>query len=141
MGGVDLDRFRAGYLRSTEALHRGDAAEAFGWIGPGFEWHVLADSLPADVRPEAPPVLRGREAVIAYFVQLLEEWEWRPSPREFIDPGDGTVVVRAEGVLTGRATGLRGRVRFTQTWELGPDGIPSRVRERLDEYSLEPPAE
>jgi hypothetical protein len=139
MGGVDLDRFSAGYRRNTEALRRGDPAAAFAWVGPDFEWHVLADSLPADVRPESPPVLRGREAVIAYFEQLLEEWGWRPEAKEFIDPDDGTIVVKAEGVLTGRATGLRGLVSFTQTWELGPDGVPVRARERLDGYSLEPP--
>jgi ketosteroid isomerase-like protein len=139
MGGVDLDRFSAAYWRNTEALHRGDPAAAFAWIGPDFEWHVLADSLPADVRPETPPVLRGREAVIAYFEQLIEDWDWRPEPREFVEPGDGTVMVRAEGVITGRATGLRGRVQYTQTWEFGLDGLPARVRERLDSYSLEPP--
>ena len=137
MGRVDLDRFRAGYRRNTQALHRGDVEEAFAWIPPNFEWHVLAESLPADIRPDAPPVLRGREAVVGYFQHLIDDWDWRPEGREFVEAGEGTVVVRAEGVLTGRATGLRGLVRFTQAWELGPDGVPVRVRERLDDYSLE----
>jgi hypothetical protein len=134
---VDLARFRAGYLRNTESLHRGDPQAAFAWIPPEFEWHVLAEALPADIRPEAPPVLRGREEVVEYFGQLIEEWDWRPEPREFDDPGDGTVVVRAVGVLTGRATGLRGKVRFTQVWEIDEAGVPIRVRERLDDYRLE----
>src|ERR671923_1295618 len=77
MGGVDLDRFSAGYRRNTEALHRGDLEAAFGWIPPEFEWHVLADSLPGDIRPDAPPVLHGREAVVSYFQQLIEDWNWR----------------------------------------------------------------
>jgi hypothetical protein len=82
-------------------------------------------------------VLRGREQVVAYFGELTEDWNWRPEGREFDAPGDGSVVVRAVGVLTGRATGLRGEVRFTQVWELGDDGVPIRVRERLDDYWLE----
>ena len=137
MGGVDLDRFSAGYRRNTEALHRGDLEAAFSWIPPEFEWHVLADSLPGDIRPEAPPVLRGRAQVIEYFREMTEDWDWRPEPREFSDPGDGTIVVQASGMLRGRATGLRGVVHYTQTWELNADGIPVRVRERLDDYSLE----
>jgi hypothetical protein len=82
-------------------------------------------------------VLRGKEEVIAWFRQIFEQWQWRPEGREFDDPGDGTVVVHASGTLRGRATGLRGEVRFTQIWEFSDEGVPVRVRERLDDYWLE----
>jgi len=137
MGRIDLDRFIAGYRRNTELLHRGDVEKAFAWVPPELEWHVLADSLPEDIYVEAQPILRGREEVLAYFRQMAEDWDWRPEGREFDDPGDGTVVVRAVGTMTGRASGLRGEVRFTQVWVLGEDGVPVRVRERLDDYWLE----
>lgn len=137
MPAVDLQRFRAGYQRSTQALIDGDPERAFAWMPLEFEWHVLSESMPTDMRPERSPVLRGREEVVAYFKQLHEDWDWRPEGREFEDPGDGTVVVHAVGQITGRVTGLRGEVRFTQIWELGEDGVPVRARERLDDYWLE----
>jgi ketosteroid isomerase-like protein len=137
VGNVDLDRFRVAYARSTEALRTGDVDTAFAWVPAEFEWHVLAESLPADVRPEAPPVLHGRGEVVAWFRQIQEEWGWRPEPREFEDPGDGTIVVRAAGTLHGHATGLSSEIRFSQVWEFNEQGVPVRVRERLDDYWLE----
>jgi hypothetical protein len=52
-----------------------------------FEWHVLADEVPDNVPIEAPPVLRGREQVVAYFRQLATDWDWRPEPRSSSTPG------------------------------------------------------
>jgi hypothetical protein len=136
MGAVDLDRFRAGYLRNAEALNRGEPEAAFAWVPPELEWHVLADA-PPEVPIAPASVLRGREEVVRYFSQLIEEWNWQLHPREFVDPGDGTVVVHAVGTLTGRTSGLRGEIDFTQVWELREDGVPMRVRERLDDWSLQ----
>jgi ketosteroid isomerase-like protein len=133
----DLERFRAGYERNMAAVRDGEIERAFAWVTPEFEWHVLAESMPADVRPESSPVLRGREEVIEYFRHLKEDWDWRPEPLGFTPQGDGTIRVRAVGFITGRVTGLRGEVRFTQVWELDDSGVPVRARERLDDYWLE----
>jgi hypothetical protein len=57
--------------------------------------------------------------------------------QEFIDPGDGTLVVRCVGTMRGRTTGLRGTVRFTQAWHFDEHTLPWAVRERLDDYRLE----
>jgi ketosteroid isomerase-like protein len=137
MARVDLDRFRAAYTRSTEALRAGDIDAAFGWVPGEFEWHVLAESVAGDAPPDAPPVLHGRDEVVAWFGKTQEEWGWRPEAQDFDDPGDGTIVVHAKGVLHGRATGLRSEVRFSQVWEFDDHGVPVRVRERLDDYWLE----
>jgi SnoaL-like protein len=140
---VDLERFKAGYLRNADALNRHDVDTALGWIRPEFEWHVLGDAMPAEVRPLAPPVLRGPEEARTYFEHLLVDWGYRLEPHEFEDPGDGTVVVRAVGLIQGRASQLRGEVRFTQVWRLDENGWPVRADERLDDYFLEdlPPAD
>ena len=137
MGEVDLARFRVGWERTAAALAEGRVAEAFAWVPDDFEWRVLSESLPPAAGVLTQPVLHGREEVIEFFEHLHEDWAWRPEPREFQDPGDGTIVVRVVGLMTGRATGLRGEVRFTQTWELGPDGYPVRAREQLEDYRLE----
>jgi ketosteroid isomerase-like protein len=137
MPAPDLERFRAGYERNMAAVRDGDIERAFAWIPPDFEWHVLAESLPLDLRPEQSPVLRGPDEVLAYFRELSEDWNWRPEPKEFELQDDGTIVVHAVGHITGRVTGLRGEVRFTQIWELREDGVPVRARERLDDYWLE----
>ena len=144
MAPVDLERFRAAYLRNIEAMNHGELEAAFAWVSPELEWHVLADSLPADIRPDSPPVLRGRHEVIDFMRHWREDWDWSPQPVEFIDPGDGTVVVRAFGTLRGRASGLLGEAHFRQVWELDEDGVPLAVRERLDEWflrDLPPPTE
>lgn len=137
MAAIDITQFRAAYLRNTELLNRGEQEAALAWIPPEFEWHVLADALPEEVRIETPPVLQGRAQVVGYFKEMAEDWDWRPEPQEFIDPGDGTIVVRSIGTLRGRATGLKGEVRFTQVWHLDERGVPRTVRERLDDYALE----
>jgi len=134
---IALERFRVAYIRNNEALNREGPEVAFAWLPPDFEWDVLADALPTQFRIETPPVLRGPKEVIAYFKQTQDEWDWQPRPEEFSDPGDGTIVVRAEGAITARSTGLRGIIRFTQTRHFGPDGVPRKVRERLDDYFLE----
>ena len=143
MAGIDLERFKAGYMRNADAVNRRDIDAAFGWISPGFEWHVLGEAMPADVRPLAPPVLRGPEEVRKYFEHLVGDWDYHLEPRSFEDPGDGTVVVHAVGVIQGRASRLRGEVRFTQVWRFDDSGRPVRADERLDDYFLEdlPPGE
>jgi hypothetical protein len=134
---VALERFRTAYIRNNEALNRDGPELAFARLPADFEWDVLADALPPQLRIETPPVLRGPEQIVSYFKQTREEWDWQPHPEEFSDPGDGTIVVRVEGAITARATGLRGIIRFTQTWYFDEDGIPCKVRERLDDYFLE----
>jgi hypothetical protein len=134
---VELERFRAAYLQNNAVLNGEGPDGAFAWVIPDFEWHVLGDAVPLELRVEAPPVLHGRDEVISYPRQMADEWEWQPEADDFTDPGDGTLVVRVQGAITGRATGLKGVVRFTQVWHFDEHGVPIQVRERLDDYFLE----
>ena len=77
---IDLDVFRAAYLRNNELMNRGEIEAAFEWVPSDFVWYVLGDALPGQDRLEAPPVLRGREAVIEFFTEMAEAWAWRPKP-------------------------------------------------------------
>lgn len=78
-----------------------------------------------------PRVMRGRDAVIAAFQGLLEEFpDWRVEPQQFIEAGQA-VLVRNVGTATGRESGVPIRQEFTQVWTFR-DGRPVLVREFID---------
>jgi len=124
-------------LRNNASLKDDGPEAAFVWVPPDFEWHVLGDAVPPQVRIEAPPVLRGRGQVVSYFRQMADEWEWQPEAEAFDEPGDGTIVVSVRGALRGRASALTGVIQFTQVWYFDENGVPVQVRERLDDYYLD----
>jgi ketosteroid isomerase-like protein len=131
---VDLAVFEAVYRRNQEAFNNRDLDTAYGWLPQDFEWYALPVVLP----PHDTDMLVGPDEVREAFAKWLDEWDWRAEPEEFIDPGDGTIVVRCAGSLRGPKTGMRSTYRYMQVWELAPEGRPLRVRERLD--SVAPPA-
>ncbi|HZA89221.1 MAG TPA: nuclear transport factor 2 family protein [Solirubrobacterales bacterium] len=54
--------------------------------------------------PDLGRLLRGREAVKAWFAQVLGTFDWRVEADEFIDAGDAIVVV-ARQIARGRGSG------------------------------------
>ena len=119
-----LDRFERAYLASNAAFNRHDFGAAFHGFHPELEWHTVADV-------PGPRVMRGRDAVVAAFQGLLEEFpDWRVEPREFIAAGQA-ILVRNVGTATGRESGVPIRQEFTQVWTFR-DGRPALVREFLD---------
>lgn len=119
-----LDQFRRAYLASNEAFNRHDFEAAFYGFHPDVEWHTVAD-VPGE------RVMRGRDAVVAAFQGLLDEFpDWRVEPEEFAEAGPA-ILVRNVGVATGRESGVPIRQPFTQVWTFR-DGRPILVREFLE---------
>jgi ketosteroid isomerase-like protein len=98
------------------------------------------DSLLAPYHPEAEthhhphaheliqgPTLIGREGVLRFFEQWLEEWEdVRYEPVELVDPGGDRFMVLSEIVGKGRESGVPVRQQFAQLFEMN-DGWIVRV--------------
>ena len=119
-----MDLFEPAYLASNAAFNRHEFDAAFHGFHPDLEWHTVADV-------PGPRVMRGRDAVIAAFQGLLEEFpDWHVEPEEFIEAGEA-ILVRNLGTATGRESGVPTRQPFTQVWTFR-DGRPILVREFLD---------
>jgi predicted SnoaL-like aldol condensation-catalyzing enzyme len=74
-------------------------------------------------------VLRGRDAVVDYFSGVRDTGEWKVESVEFIDGGEGGVVIHQRGTGKGSTSGIVLTLDFFQIWELGSDGLVVRVRE------------
>jgi SnoaL-like domain len=135
MSAPALDRFRAAFLRNVEAMNRGDMETAFGWVPPSFEWQPLPE-LAVPAISDLPRVMRGPEEVQSFFRMLFEDWAWQVEPVKFEQEEDAIVVLMA-GSWTGPHTGIEAGIQFTQTWEFGADGAPTRVLERVERAELE----
>ena len=112
------EAFRAG----QRAFNEGDFETAFAALAEDVEWHF---------GPWVPDggVIRSREALIRYYEGLQDAGEWQAEPQEFIDAGEGRVVVHQRGRWVGRTTQIEGTRDSFLLWEMGADGFVFRVRE------------
>lgn len=123
-GRPPLDLFKRAYLASNEAFNRQDFESAFHGFHPELEWHTVADV-------PGPRVMRGRDAAVAAFRGLLEEFpDWRVEPQEFLEAGEA-ILVRNVGMGTGRESGVPITQPFTQVWTFR-ERRPILIREYLD---------
>src|SRR3954469_7478564 len=102
-----VEAFAKGHRPGQAAFNQGEFEEEFAGIAPDVEWHILP------LLPDAG-VLKGPDAVVRYFKGVREGIDWRVSAQEFIDGGNGRVVVRQRGNATGRTTGVAGTAEFFQ---------------------------
>ena len=112
------EAFRAG----QRAFNEGDFKTAFAALAEDVEWHFGAWV------PDGG-VIRSREALIRYYEGLQDAGKWQVEPQEFIDAGEGRVVVHQRGRWVGRTTGIEGSRDSFLLWEMGADGLVFRVRE------------
>jgi ketosteroid isomerase-like protein len=82
--------------RGYDAFNRGDIDGVLELCAPHVEWN--------DIDVLDTPAVKGKDAVRAYFVTILEPWEVvRREPEEMIDLGDDRVLALIH--LTGRGKG------------------------------------
>ena len=119
-----IDIFAAGFREYMKAFRERDYERAFAAVAPDVEWHLLRSF------PEAGSVIRGREALIRFFVEGESAMsDWVLEPLEFIDAGESCVVVHVRGHGHGRTTHIEGMLAFFQVHEVGSDGLIVRIRE------------
>ena len=87
--------------RANEAFASGDVATALDLLDPAIEWHGTVGGM------DEGRVAHGREEVVQGFLEYFENWE-RIELRadEYIDAGDGGVVVFHHEVAKGRQSGV-----------------------------------
>ncbi len=117
-----VDAFAKAMRVAQRAFNKGDFETAFAGLDPNVEWHSGSWVLDGGV-------LAGREEVIRLFVRALDAGDWQVEAVEFIDAGEGCVIVHQRGRSVGRTTRIGGTMDFFQLWETGPDGLVVRVRE------------
>lgn len=62
---------------------------------------------------------RGRDEVIAFFKDLLNEWpDWRTDLLSFSEPEPGVIVVGFRAHGTGRTSGIPMSTEAAQVWDL-----------------------
>jgi ketosteroid isomerase-like protein len=122
MSQENVDALAEGVRTGQQAFNDGDFEAAFAGLAPGVEWHVGAWIVDA-------AVLRGREAVVAYFRSALDAGDWKVEALDILDAGAGLFVIHQRGRSVGRTTRIQGTKDFFQVWETGRDGLIVRVRE------------
>jgi hypothetical protein len=128
--------FRAAYLRNNELMNRGDVETALDWIPARLNGTCSPMPCPDKIGLKRLPCWADASRRLDSSERWPRNGTGGPSPRSSLIPGDGTILVHASEVLRRPATGLGGRVRFTQVWHFDEDGMPAAVRERLDEHHL-----
>lgn len=117
-----LEAFAASRREAQEAFNRGEFKTAFAGLAPDVEWRLL---------PSLPDtgVLNGRDAVIRYFSGVADVGAWKVEALEFIDAGEGRVLIHQRGTGTGTASGITQSLDFFQIWEVSQDGLVRSVQE------------
>lgn len=118
MSEQDVELLRAGY----EAFNAGELD--YNLLDPEVEWHNF---------PTAPePVFHGREGVRKWRANIADSFEeLRIEPEEFIDVGDGRVVVVSTMRGRGKGSGVEVTAPLANVWTLR-DGLAVLVRSYTD---------
>ena len=117
-----VQAFAEAHHKAQAAFNQGDFEDALAGLAQDVRWEALPGL------PDAG-LLEGRDAVIRHFQTVREGIDWQVVAQEFIDAGDGRVVVHQRGTAKGRATGIAGSRDFFQVWEIGDGGLVVRVSE------------
>jgi uncharacterized protein len=118
----NIDTLKQGY----EAFGRGDLDAASENFSDEIRWE----------NPEAPQVpnngvTEGKDAVIALFAQLGDNWSsFEIVPDEFIESGE-TVVVLSHGNATAKETGKEVKLPWVHVWRFR-DGKATEVQALTD---------
>lgn len=117
-----VEAFARAHREAQEAFSRGDFETAFAGLASDVEWHLLPSLLETGT-------LHGRDAVISFFRGIRDGIDWDVRAQEFIDAGEGRVIVHQHGEAVGRTTRIEGERDFYQLWEIGSEGRVIRITE------------
>jgi hypothetical protein len=122
MSQENVDVFAEAMRAAQRQFDEGDFERAFAGLAFDVEWDTASYVIDGGL-------LRGRQAVIDYFVRNRDAGDWSVEAQDFTNAGEGRIVVHQRGRAAGRTTRIEGTIDFFQVWEFGADGLVVRVRE------------
>jgi ketosteroid isomerase-like protein len=118
-----LRAFRQLFEEANRAWNEGDVKGAYAALPDEMDY-CLAPTWP-DAR-----VLRGRDEVIAFFEDFQRTFpDARTGSHEFIERGEGTVIVGFRVTGSGRSSGAGTEMEIWQVWQVSDERTPISVNE------------
>lgn len=107
-----LKAFRESFEEGNRAWNEGDVQSAYAALPDQLEYQL------APTWPEAR-VLRSRDEVIGFFKDFQETFpDARTTPHEYIEGGDGALIVGFRVTGSGRSSGAGTEMEIWQVWEV-----------------------
>jgi|SRR5262245_8477942 len=121
-----LAAFRRAFEQGNRAWNAGDVKTAYAALPDEMEYRL------APTWPDAR-VLRGRDEVVAFFEDFQRTFpDARTASHEFIEGGEGVLIVGFLVSGSGRSSGAGTEMRIWQVWRVSDDLIPLGVTEYSD---------
>jgi ketosteroid isomerase-like protein len=118
-----LRTFRQLFEEANRAWNEGDVKGAYAALPDEMDYRL------APTWPDAR-VLRGRDEVIAFFEDFqLTFPDARTASHEFIEGGEGTVIVGFRVTGSGRSSGAGTEMEIWQVWQVSDELTPIAVNE------------
>ena len=118
-----LRTFRELFEEANRVWNEGDVKGAYAALPDEMDYRL------APTWPDAR-VLRGRDEVIAFFEDFQRTFpDARTASHEFIEGGEGTVIVGFRVTGSGRSSGAGTEVEIWQVWQVSDELTPIAVNE------------
>jgi ketosteroid isomerase-like protein len=110
-----LMAFRESFEEGNRAWNAGDVERAYSALPDQLEYRL------SPTWPEAR-VLRSRDEVVAFFEEFQSTFpDARTASHEFIEAGDGTLIVGFRVTGSGRSSGAGAEMEIWQVWQVVTD--------------------
>ena len=121
-----LRTFRQLFEEGNRAWNEGDVKSAYAALPDQIEYRL------SPTWPDAR-VLYGRDEVVAFFADFRQTFpDARTASHEFIEGGEGIVIVGFRVTGSGRSSGAGTEMDIWQVWEVSDELIPRGVAEFTD---------
>ena len=121
-----LRTFRQIFEQATRAWNEGDVKSAYAALPESMDYRL------APTWPDAR-VLHGRDEVVAFFEEFQQTFpDARTASHEFIEGGEGIVIVGFRVTGSGRSSGAGTEMEIWQVWQVSDDLVPLAVSEFSD---------
>jgi ketosteroid isomerase-like protein len=121
-----LRTFQQLFERGNRAWNEGDVKSAYAALPDQMEYRL------SPTWPDAR-VLHGRDEVVAFFEDFQQTFpDARTASHEFIEGGEGIVIVGFHVTGSGRSSGAGTEMQIWQVWEVSDELTPLAVAEFTD---------
>ena len=121
-----LRTFRQIFEQANRAWNEGDVKSAYAALPESMDYRL------APTGPHAR-VLHRRDQVVAFFEEFQQTFpDARTASHEFIEGGEGIVIVGFRVTGSGRSSGAGTEMEIWQVWQVSDDLVPLAVSEFSD---------